>query len=171
MNDVFVEQIIERKQDFRTSVKKMLLILAAIVVSTIFLIVGAIRFIFPGVFALSMYLAIRAAKKLNIEYEYSFTNGELDIDKIMGRRSRRRELSFHVRSIILLATFTEENYKDFESRNFATTLDASSSPKSESRWFAVYRDIAGNESLLIFEPNERLLSAMEKYIPSSRIKK
>ena len=170
MNDVFVEQIVERKQDLRTTLKKMLLILGAIVISTIFLIVGILRFIFPAVFALSMYGAIRLAKKQNLEYEYSFTNGELDIDRIIGRRTRSRELSIHVRSLSILATVTEANYKDYEHRNYTKTLDASSSQKSTKRWFAVYRNDAGNESLLIFEPNERLLEAMRKFIPGSKIK-
>lgn len=170
MNDVFVEQIVERKQDLSTSVKKILLILAAVLVSTVFLIIGVIRFIFPAVFALSMFFAVRTSRNLNLEYEYSFTNGELDVDKIMGRRTRSRELSIHVRSFTIFATVTETNYKEYESRNFAKVLDASSSPKSEKRWFAVYRDDAGNDSLLIFEPNERLLEAMKRFIPSSKIK-
>ena len=66
MNDVFVEQIVERKQDLSTSVKKILLILAAVLVSTVFLVIGVIRFIFPAVFALCF--AVRTSRNLNLEY-------------------------------------------------------------------------------------------------------
>jgi hypothetical protein len=166
MNDVFVEQLIERQQDFKTSMKKLGIVFAALLVSAIFLVIGMLRFLFPAVFALSMYGAFRFVKDQNLEFEYSFTNGELDIDKIMGRRRRKRELSVHVRKFEIMAPMNEKFRNEYETQNIIRTVDVSTSPKSDSRWFARYRDDAGTTTLLIFEPNERLINAIRKFIPS-----
>ena len=53
--------------------------------------------IFLGI--LAIYFSFRLAKKLEIEYEYTFTNGELDIDKIIAQRKRKRLISFNVNQI------------------------------------------------------------------------
>ena len=55
MNDVFVEQIVERKQDLSTQLRKYYLYLLQFWFPPSF---GyrVIRFIFPAVFALSMFL-------------------------------------------------------------------------------------------------------------------
>lgn len=166
MNDVFVEQIVERRQDFKSSAKKLGIVFAALLVSAVFLVIGLLRFIFPAVFALSMYLAFRYVKDQNIEYEYSFTNGELDVDKITGRRKRKSELSVKVRKFDIMAPMVEKYRSEYETQIIIRTVDASTSPKSESRWFARFRDDAGVTTLLIFEPNERLIEAIRKYIPS-----
>lgn len=163
MNDVFVEQLIECRQDTKGSLSKLGIVIAAIAVSTLFLVVGALRFIFPFVLAACCWGAYQLIRNLNFEYEYSFTNGELDVDKIIGRRKRERLLSIKVRSISLMAPMTEMYRSEYESDSIGSSIDASSSPKSENRWFAKYTDTAGVLTLLIFEPNDRLIAAMRTF--------
>jgi len=163
--DVFVEQIVEQRQDLKTALIKMLIVLAAILVSAVFLVVDILRLFFPFVFAASIYGAVILVRSRNFEFEYSFTNGDLDIDRIIGRRSRKRELSVSVRSFEIMAPMSEEFRREYESQSIGKTVDVASSPKSESRWFAKYRDDSGTVILLIFEPNERVVEAIRKYIP------
>ncbi|NLM62183.1 MAG: hypothetical protein GX193_08930 [Clostridiales bacterium] len=165
MNDVFVEQIIEKRQDLKSTLKKLGIFFAALLISSVFLVIGILRFIFPAVFALCMYGAFRFVKDQNIEFEYSFTNGELDIDRIIGRRKRKSELSVRVRKFEIMAPMVEKYRKEYETQNIVRIVDASSSPVSGSRWFARFNDDSGLTTLLIFEPNERLINAISKYIP------
>ena len=65
-----------------------------------------------------------------------------------------------------MAPMVEKYRSEYETQIIIRTVDASTSPKSESRWFARFRDDAGVTTLLIFEPNERLIEAIRKYIPS-----
>jgi hypothetical protein len=165
MNDVFVEQIIEQRQSVNIIMKKFGIILAALLISAVFLFFGVLRMFFPFIFAASLYGAVVLVRMQNLEFEYSFTNGDLDVDRIIGRRSRKKELTVAVRSFEIMAPMTEEFRREYESQAIGKTVDASSSPKSESRWFAKYRDEVGTTVLLIFEPNERVVEAIRKFIP------
>jgi hypothetical protein len=165
MNDVFVEQLIEQRQSMNITIKKIGIILAALLISAVFLFFGVLRMFFPFVFAASLYGAVVLVRMQNLEFEYSFTNGDLDVDRIIGRRCRKKELSVSVRSFEIMAPMTEAFRREYESQTIGKTVDASSSPKSESRWFAKFRDEAGTVTLLIFEPNERVVEAIRKFIP------
>ena len=89
MNDVFVEQIVEKRQDLKTVLLKTGIVLAALLLSSVFLFFGILRMFFPFVFAVSIYGAYLLIRSQNFEFEYSFTNGDLDIDRIFSRRSRK----------------------------------------------------------------------------------
>ena len=56
MADVFNEQIVKKKRDFTDIIKIILIILAAFVVDSVFLIIGVLRTVFPAVFAISVIL-------------------------------------------------------------------------------------------------------------------
>lgn len=165
MNDVFVEQIIERRQDAGIIGKKLAITAAGLIVSAAFLFFGVVRFLFPFVFAASIWAAVVLSRRMNLEYEYSFTNGDLDVDCIVARRSRSKLLSVSIRTFDILAPKKEEFRSEYESQTIGKTVFAASSPKSESQWFAKYKDESGTMVLLIFEPNERMLEAFRKFIP------
>lgn len=165
MNDVFVEQIIEQRQSGKGILIKFGIIFSALLISSVFLFFGALRTFFPMVFAVCIYGAVVTIRMQNLEYEYSFTNGDLDVDRIIGRKKRARELSISVRSFEILAPMTEAFKNEYESQSIRKEIHAEGSPKSPSRWFAKFSDDAGIVTLLVFEPNERLIEAMRKYIP------
>ena len=102
-----------------------------------------------------------------MEYEYAVTNGDLDVDSIAGRRKRRRVLSMSVRRIALLAPATEKYQAELNSNSIRNVIDASISPKSEGLWFARYEDDAGVDTLLLFNPNEKVLRALVRVIPNN----
>jgi hypothetical protein len=105
-------------------------------------------------------------RRLNLEYEYIVTNGEMDVDKIMGRRSRKRLLTVDCRNFDILAPYSPEFRAEYESQTIAATVDVSSHPEAPGRWFAVFHAKDGKRTLLIFEPNEKMLDAFRKYIRS-----
>ena len=41
-------------------------------------------------------------RRLDLEYEYLYVNGDLDIDKIMGKQKRKRVFSMNVNDLELL---------------------------------------------------------------------
>src|SRR5699024_2666160 len=42
-------------------------------------------------------------RRLDLEYEYLYVNGDLDIDKIMGKQKRKRIFSMNISELELLA--------------------------------------------------------------------
>lgn len=162
-NDVFKEQLIKRQGNKTDILKKIGLVLLGIlliIVSypitskfklTILVVAGVIW---------AEYILIN---RFNVEYEYIFTNGDLDIDKIMNRSKRKRILTIDVRQFVVMAQFTNPEYKSLIG-NIDTTLDYGSGVLSETTYGAVYEK-EGKRVLLLFEPNQVLFEAIKIYIP------
>lgn len=166
MADVFVEQIVKKKRTASDIIKNVLVVIAAFLVAATVLVIQITRLIFPFVFAMAVYFTYNFIRNSSIEYEYSVTNGELDVDSIAGRRKRRRILSASVRRFSILAPATEAYRAEFESASVRNIVEAHISPDSENLWFARFEDESGVDTVLFFNPNEKVLRAMAKLIPS-----
>ena len=80
MDDFYTEQLIKKQADSKDTLKKVGLI-ALTVVSVLLVFVIPVGIILPVVMIVIDVLMFR---NLNVEYEYVFVNGDLDIDKIMN---------------------------------------------------------------------------------------
>ena len=81
MDDFYTEQLIKKQADSKDTLKKVGLI-ALTVVSVLLVFVIPVGIILPVVMIVIDVLMFR---NLNVEYEYVFVNGDLDIDKIMNK--------------------------------------------------------------------------------------
>ena len=86
MDDFYTEQLIKKQADSKDTLKKVGLI-ALTVVSVLLVFVIPVGIILPVVMIVIDVLMFR---NLNVEYEYVFVNGDLDIDKIMNKARRKR---------------------------------------------------------------------------------
>lgn len=98
--------------------------------------------------------------QLNLEYEYIVTNGDLDVDKIIAKRTRKRVLSVDCRTI---SEFGKYDPDQFTNRRFAARVVATA--VDENACYAVFSPKDAGEALLIFSPNEKTLAALRKYAP------
>ncbi len=165
MSDVFVEQLVKREDD-KSKIRKILYATIGGVVSVLsigFLFQFAI--IIVPLVGLAVYYLFR---RENIEYEYIFTSGELDIDKIINQSSRKRIMSLNVREIELMVKFDlEDKYGEF--KNITKVLDFSSGTQSEDRYIALFKR-EQDRVKMIFDPNEQVFKSIKAYIPN-KIKK
>ena len=161
--DIFMEYLIERKK----TIKDRLLSIA-IVILAIILGLTALAFIPSfGLFAAVAigYGAYWLITSRNIEYEYCLTNGELDIDKIIAQRKRKRLLSIHCREFELFAPVHNEKYKrEFNNVNIQETIEAMSSMNAENLYFATFVQ-NGVRTKLIFQPTQKMIDAFKQYNP------
>jgi len=168
VNDIFNEQLVERKQNMTDNFKKITILAGGV----LFL---AIAFLIPGLRSLIFIIAIGIIsgvfillRRFNVEYEYIFTNGELDIDQIINKSKRKRLLSIHVADFIIMVPISNKDYgKDVE--KYSKLYDASSGVLLENTYAAIF-DKDSKKSKLIFEPNEKMFNAIRAYIPR-KIKK
>lgn len=163
---VFIEQIVKKKREATDILRIILVVLAAFVVDSTFLVIGVLRFVFPAVFAISVYAAYNFIRNQSLEFEYSVMNGELDVDSIAGRRKRKKLMSVSIRRFSILAPAKEEYKAEFGSESIRNFIYAYISANSEGLWFARFEDDAGLDTVLFFNPNERVLRAIAKIIPS-----
>ncbi|MFL0268513.1 DUF6106 family protein [Candidatus Clostridium radicumherbarum] len=118
------------------------------------------------VFILSLLIAIACffgKKKLYVEYEYAFTNGEIDIDKIVEMKKRKRVMNFQIKEVELLAPENSYYVKDF--LNVPNDI-VSCYPKTTDKDIYVAMITGGNKRVkLRFTPDEEFLSLCFKYNP------
>jgi hypothetical protein len=157
-NDTFVEQLIRRNRPGGETLFKIGAILIGLILGGLaFWWLGAFfAVIFTVIVILEFFAFVYTVK----EYEYSFINGDLDIDMIQGKRKRKQVFSGSCRGISLMAPVEDKKPEG----NFAQTLDFAISPKSPDRWFFIYEKEDGSKSLIYINPNERMLAAFKDYL-------
>jgi hypothetical protein len=164
--DVFIEQLIERKSDARDVFMKMCVVIGTLLCSLFFLGIAVVfiqlQFIaftalaaIPGV----IWLGIHFFKGLTYEYEYILTNNDLDIDKIMGKRRRRRMAAFNLVNAQMLDRCTE---------NLTFTADVTVSAHDNTyvnMWYLLIRHDSYGKVVLLFNPDDAFLSKLNKSLP------
>ena len=99
MGDFYTEQLVKRqKASSTTLIKAILIILTVLSVVLIFMIpfgiIGPVIMI-----ALDVFLF----RSMDVEYEYLFVNGSLDIDKIMAKSRRKNMFSMEMTDLEMMA--------------------------------------------------------------------
>lgn len=102
-------------------------------------------------------------KRLFVEYEYQFTNGEIDIDKIIEMKKRKKVVSFHIKEVGLLAAEDSEavgNYGN-KPKNILKCYPTT----SKARIYVAMVTEGNNRMQLRFIPDEKFLEHCYKYNP------
>ena len=152
VSDFYTEQLIKKQTGFKDTLKKAGLI--ALAVASLFLGAfipfGMLISILIIVFVCAMFM------RMDVEYEYLFVNGDLDVDKIMHKSKRKRIFSTDAEEMALLAP--ENDPKLGEYRN-VKVLDVSSGAE-HARRYALVTVHNGETIKLIFEPNDTIIEGM-----------
>ena len=99
MSDYYTEQLIKKQTTMKDVFLKALLVSVSIV-SVLVVFLFPLGIIIPvAVIAAAVVLT----RRLDVEYEYLYVNGDLDIDKIMHRAKRKRVFSMNVNDLEILA--------------------------------------------------------------------
>jgi len=164
--DMFIEKMVARKRRG----KDFLIAVAATLVTTLlsFLIIGLFFGLLFGLELLIIvglfFICYRIIAMQNVEFEYSLTNNELDIDKIIAQRRRKRIVTVNARSIDIFAPITNAQYEhEKNSSSLTKTYDCSSGAGGSSTYFVVFFDGNGQKSMLLFEPNQKMIDGFKKY--------
>ncbi len=114
------------------------------------LILGGVV-IFLGLFLLSNSV---------FEFEYAFTNGELDIDKIIAKRKRKRLITVDIKGINDFG-----KYNDAPKAPSDTTIINAHDGTSGNTYYADFRSQKYGITRLYFSPDEKTMSNINKYLP------
>ena len=159
--DVFFEQIVPIKKSVGNWTALIgLWFVAVLLIAFIFLtnLLGSFSLIFC--FGIG-YGAFWLSNKFNVEFEYIITNGTLDIDKIINKSSRKRILSFELSQVTRLEKYNPAAITNINTKEIVTACN----PQEPNTYF-VTAERTGKKSVhLIFSPNAKLQSAIEKFAP------
>lgn len=161
--DTFVEQLVKKKKSVGEIIKiaGILLITSILVVASVLLfrILGAFStFIIVGVFYGAWYLLTAQ----NIEYEYSVTNGDIDIDRISGQRKRTRIVSVSGRKIESAGKYNAEKWAG---RKVDRTVMAAPSDRDDNLYYFTYHSKKRGHTLVVFQPDDRVKQSLYDGLP------
>lgn len=166
--DIFIEHFVKRKKDLRDWLLKIeiiIMVVPAIAIAFVLLLEvlpGFVWQLFPFTVAGIIYGAYRAVSSLNVEFEYTLTNRELDIDKITAKKRRKRLLSVDCREMLWARPYGERRRAGALS-GFKKTLDARGGAGAPA-YIAAFK--SGEEKVaLVFEPPGEMLKAISAMAP------
>lgn len=163
-DDIFVEEMVVRR---KTTGNLLISIgIVALAVALALVIWLFVPFIGSALTVIVLFAAYLGIKFQYVEYEYSFTNGDLDIDKIMAKRKRKRVVEVGYRKIQVMAPYTAEYEAETKGYQVSEVVDASSSKNAAGRWFFIYEKQDGGFAFVVIQPSRRLREAMAKYLRS-----
>ncbi len=166
--DIFVEQLVKKKRGLKEIMIVLASILGAIVVLWLMTFAFVLPFIGFGVFAICvifMYLLYFLVTSINQEYEYSFTNGILDVDKIINMRKRKKMLEINVRKMEVMGDRKAPEFQKYMSDSSVKKVYACTQKDAEDLCFLVFMDESGKNRMLLFNPNEKIVDAIRRYNP------
>ena len=158
--DVFKEQIVKKEPTFKNNlIKGGVIFFIVLVFILIFPYAGEFTTIIVAALGFGAYFLFGF---LNVEYEYIFTNGELDIDCIYAKSRRKRQFSGVVRDFDIMAHVEDRDHaSDF---NSATETKDFSSGKVKNNTYAFLASYKGKKLKIIIEPDEVMVQAFSTVI-------
>lgn len=155
--DTFHEQIVAIKKTAGKYAAIICIWLAAVAVSVV-------AFLFTGSFGLIIacgagYGAYYLSRRFFIEYEYIVTNGIMDIDRIIAKSSRKRDLSFSLENV----SGVEKYNPNARNASYNKTVIAAN-PTNEAYAVTIFEEGKG-KTLLVIAPNDDIKESMKKFMP------
>lgn len=167
MSDLFTEHMVKKHPTRKTTLFKVVIVVAGIVVcAALFLLAlrsstGRLIASVPAILII-LYVVYRLALSRNVEYEYSVTNGEFDIDKITAGRSRKHLIAVDCRSVEQMGCY---NRAEHIGKSYRTRIYAVDSLKSGDLCYCTLRHPKKGYTLIVFNANEETLRCMKPFLP------
>lgn len=163
--DTFFEQIIAIPKNKKVIIFQAIMwiaaLAAALTIIAIFALFLSTLLFFGCALAFGiLYLCYRWNSSFYCEFEYIFTNGDLDIDKIIAMKKRERKITISVENTEEIFRFKPEI---IENKRFDKKIVACV-PNEESICL-IARHKKEGKVLLIFAPEEKMINKIKEFIP------
>ncbi len=161
--DIFLEKIVKQKKTITDYAMIFGLIVLSFFLVLIIFSISALSAFAPLLIFGIIWLAYILIKGRNIEYEYIVTNGDLDIDKIIAQRKRKRVFAATAKDFEIIAKKSSPKY-DYNVQNIKKKVNTVSSLNSPDVYFGtLVKD--GEKTVVFFEPTQKMLESMKRYNP------
>lgn len=162
--DNYVEQIVEGKPNGASYAKVVVAgiitaIGAVITLMTIYIGWGLLLVCAGG------YLIYYTKNCLNLEYEYEITNGDVSIDKIINKASRKHVLDFSEGDIQRILTYKSAKFQnELEINKKMSVEDMTSGDEENSdNWYAFIVNDKKNTVAVVLELKDKSKNHVEEY--------
>lgn len=166
--DIYLEHMITKP---RTAMETACCVIYYLVAASLTLLLAfvplptfAITF-FPVIVFVLFWCAWKLARKYRkVEYEYILTNDELDVDRIIAKKERKRFLTVSVKKFEIMESCNSEKFAKYLSdSSIKVKFDASLGEGSENRYYSVFVNKKSERMLLVFNPTNEMLEAIRRF--------
>lgn len=169
MNDIFIEQLVNKKRTMKDRIIFIAVILMVILIPVTFaalalkqVIMGYFFWIAFFMFCFGVWFIWFVRSHQNVEFEYQVVQDILVVSKIIAKRKRKEIMKLDVRTIDKLEKGDDPEIRKM---NFVRVYDAAEqSSDDKNTTYAVYQHAALGKCALLFNPNERVLNGMKPYL-------
>lgn len=161
--DNYCEQLVEKRKT-GADIARMVLVSLGLILGASACMFLSIYFgiTFLVIFAVGLLaLGVWLVSGMNVEYEYIVTNNEMDIDKIIGRRKRKRMITVDLNKADDFGGYPPEEDIDAD-----TTVHATTGFEKNAHYLLVQHNDYGKVKV-IFNPNEKLREAIAHEVPKA----
>ena len=156
-----IELLVAVKQNpILNIIKIMLYILTGIGVA---LSLIGILSVYPLIFAIiAGFIAYFVGLRADIEYEYTLTDKEIDIDIIYAKQRRKNVTSVDLTKLEIMAPADSSRLDGYKGRNYSKEDYSSRNTENKKNIYVMYCD---GSRQITFEPDERLYKAIYNVAP------
>lgn len=165
--DNFAEQLVKKQLTSGERMKNMAVIVCGILLTVALAAVAVLMLGNPIVSFVGLILAAATgygtyflSQSGQIEYEYTFTNGELDIDKIIAKRRRKGMITVDVGKFTAFGKYSDE----IEETEDMTVIFATDNIASGEYYADLTTETYGSTRIVI-SPDERMLDNIKRSLP------
>lgn len=160
--DLFCEQLVKYKKNVMDKIQNISMVLATLILGVL---VFTLLLRFTGMIVISfalaglvIYLGFCLVSNTSKEFEYIITNADIDIDKIIAGRKRKRVISTNMRNFTGFG-----KYKDSTPKFSGTVINVSDNC-IDSVYYAEVKDNKRGNVRILFSPNEKLITHIKPYV-------
>lgn len=163
MNDLYKEIMVKPRPSQTNALKKGLLIAAAVLVFAAGMLFVQPLVMLGGIVLLFLEIWL-IFPRFSVEYEYLYVNGDIDIDEIYSKSTRKRKGSYDNSSLVVMAPTGSAHLDGYQNRQGVKVLDYSSREPNVKTWTLVYGD-GSDQKMLILELPDEVVQDMRRYSP------
>lgn len=158
MNDYMTEQLVKK----RTTMKDTAKMVGLIALTALSFLLGAMNIIFMILFVVLIFVDYYILRRMDVEYEYTYFDGILDVAKVMNKQFRKEVFTTNTKEdmeLVAPSDHAELQYHQVEKvLNFSSGIP-------EHKTYTMVTLFKGQKVKVVFEPNEKMLNNMRDVAP------
>ena len=158
---MYSELLVKKEQTVKDQAIKILLIFFIVFTAIAGLLLTPLAWVLTIALGVAAYFVMPL---LDLEYEYVFVNGELDIDRIASKSKRKRMKSFDLAKMEIMAPVNSHRM-DYQNHNTNMKVLDFSSGNSQHKIFAMIIPDEKDVYRVLLEPDKELLDNIARSCP------
>lgn len=163
MNDFYSEHLVKKKREGKETVLKVLMIVLTVICFLFNL------FIPFGIVLVCILIVVDVVlfRRMDIEYEYMYLNGELDIDMVIHKERRKKLCTVQMEDVVIAAPSGSEELAGYQ----RIAVTDYSSRSADAQTFEIVCNISGEKRRIRLEPKEEMIEDMWMRAPRKVVRK